>query len=378
MALIQHREMFDRRIGDLRNRLAQNRNTDIDTVWVVQPENRRYLSGFKAADTQFTESSGSLLVTGEKTILITDSRYTTEARMEAPGFDVLTLKRDLETDLPDILNTIGTRTLGFEGNYLTWDMHRRFARSLGNLPNAINLAPLSPMMEDMREIKDDQELDTLRDSANLISDIFETIINTLEAGRTEKEVAHRIESLAIAGGAEALSFPSIVASGPNSALPHAVPTDRRLQTAEPIIIDAGVRLNGYCSDMTRTVFLGPPNEPFKELYRIIQSAQSAAIETIRPGVSTTEVDAVARDIIKDAGYGEYFGHGLGHGVGLATHERPRLGPRKPVSLKAGMVITVEPGIYLPEKGGVRLEEMIVVTDTGAEILTRNQNVYDFE
>jgi Xaa-Pro aminopeptidase len=130
--------------------------------------------------------------------------------------------------------------------------------------------------------------------------------------------------------------------------------------------------------MTRTVFIGPPNEPFRDIYKIIKKAQSTAIKMIQPLVSTTEVDGAARDIIKGAGYGEYFGHGLGHGVGLATHERPRLGPRKPVLLKAGMVVTVEPGIYLPEKGGIRLEEMVVVTDTGAEILTRNQNVYDFE
>jgi len=378
MALTQNREMFGRRINDLRNRLAGHRDTDVDTAWIVQPENRRYLSGFKATDTQFTESSGSLLVTAEKTVLITDSRYTTEARMEAPGFDVLTLKRDLETDLPDILHTIGTRTLGFEGDYLTWGTHRRLAESLGTSPNAIDLVPLPPMLEDMREIKDDRELDILRDAANLISHIFDTVINTLEPGMTEKEVARRIESLAISGGAEALSFPSIVASGPNSALPHAVPTNRRLRAAEPVIIDAGVRLNGYCSDMTRTVFIGPPNEPFRDIYKIIKKAQSTAIKMIQPLVSTTEVDGAARDIIKGAGYGEYFGHGLGHGVGLATHERPRLGPRKPVLLKAGMVVTVEPGIYLPEKGGIRLEEMVVVTDTGAEILTRNQNVYDFE
>jgi Xaa-Pro aminopeptidase len=160
-------------------------------------------------------------------------------------------------------------------------------------------------------------------------------------------------------------------------LPHAVPTDRKLRSKEPILIDIGVRLDGYCSDITRTVFLGGVEKDFRKIYRTVREAQLAAIGEIRPGVESTHPDAVARQIISEAGFGECFGHGLGHGVGLATHERPRLGPQKPVRLKKGMVVTVEPGIYVPGKGGVRLEEMVVIEDDGSRILTKNCNFYDF-
>ena len=377
MVLIQDTQMLDRRLKALRGRLVENGASNADTAWILQPENRRYLSGFKASDTQLTESSGSLLISENQAVLVTDSRYTTEAQREAPGFEVRTLKRDLVSDLPDILQSIGTKQLGFEGEYLTWAMHRQLEEALGALSNPIGLEPLPAILEDMREVKDEQELHTLRDAADLISDILEAVIKEIRSGMTEKEVARRIESLAMTGGAEALSFPSIVASGPNSSLPHAVPTHRKLRMKEPIVIDAGVRLNGYCSDMTRTVFLGEPGPDFVNIYRIVRQAQSAAIKAIKPGRSTTEIDGIARSVIETAGYGTYFGHGLGHGVGLATHERPKVGPRKPVPLKKGMVVTVEPGIYLPGKGGIRLEEMVAVTDTGAEILTSNQDVYDF-
>ncbi len=378
MAFTRKREVFDRRLTAFRRRLTEDRAADVDTAWVIRPENRRYLSGFTAVDTQLTESSGSLLITPNRAVLVTDSRYTTQAQMEAFGFDILTLKRDLETDFADILGEIDAKQLGFEGDYLTWGVHERIEKRLREMPEAVGLKPLPPILEDMREIKDKQELNALRDAAGRISNIFKAVINTLKPGMTEKEVACRIESLAMEGGAEALSFPSIVASGPNSALPHAVPTDRKLKIKEPVVIDAGVRLNGYCSDMTRTVFMGEPEPALKDIYRIVREAQSAAMKAIRPERSTTEIDGIARSIIETAGYGAYFGHGLGHGVGLATHERPRLGPRKPVPLKRGMVVTVEPGIYIPGKGGVRLEEMVAITDTGAEVLTRSQHVYDFE
>ncbi|MDZ7698615.1 MAG: Xaa-Pro peptidase family protein [Deltaproteobacteria bacterium] len=350
MILTQNREILDRRLKALRRRLAEDGAANADTAWILQPENRRYLSGFKASDTQLTESSGSLLITENQAVLITDSRYTTEARMEAPGFEVRTLKRDPVSDLPDILRSIGTKQLGFEGDYLTWGMHRQLGEATKKLSNPIGLEPLPTILEDLREIKDERELHTLRDAADLISDILKEVIKEIRSGTTEKEVARRIESLAMTGGAEALSFPSIVASGPNSALPHAVPTDRKLRVKEPIVIDAGVRLNGYCSDMTRTVFIGEPEPDFKNIYRIVREAQSAAIKAIKPGRSTTEIDGIARSIIETAGYGTYFGHGLGHGLGLATHERPKLGPRKPVPLKKGWWSRWNPGFISQARG----------------------------
>ena len=180
-----------------------------------------------------------------------------------------------------------------------------------------------------------------------------------------------------ADGAEDVAFPPIVASGPNSALPHAVPTDRKLKRNEPVLIDTGVKLNGYCSDMTRTVFLGEASDDFREIYRTVRKAQLVALNEIRPGIESTHPDSMARQIIKDAGFGDKFGHALGHGVGLATHEVPRLGPEKPVTLEKGMVVTVEPGIYIPGTGGVRLEEMVVIEKNGPRILTRDPHFYEF-
>jgi Xaa-Pro aminopeptidase len=174
-----------------------------------------------------------------------------------------------------------------------------------------------------------------------------------------------------------MAFPPIVASGPNSALPHAVPTNRKIGRKEPIILDVGLKFNGYCCDMTRTIFLDSPGPEFREIYRTVRNAQLSAIEYVKPGTDSTKPDSVAREIIKGAGFGMYFGHSLGHGVGLATHEAPRLSPINPVKLAKGMVVTVEPGIYIPGKGGVRLEEMVVVEARRARILTKNDCYYDF-
>ena len=197
------------------------------------------------------------------------------------------------------------------------------------------MIPLNGVVDGMREIKEDREVEALEKAADMICSILAEVIPALKPGMTEKEVAWRIESLARDAGAEGLSFPSIVASGPNGALPHAVPSDRKIGPGEPIILDVGVRLNGYCSDITRTVFLGEPDDTFKTIYRTVLEAQRTALAQIHPSVQSTQVDAAARNIIEDAGFGAYFGHGLGHGVGLAVHEGPRLGPRNSRGAAAG-------------------------------------------
>ena len=370
------KSIYSKRLAVLRQRLKETSMGDCDTAWVIHPENRRYLSGFKAEDTQFTESSGSLLINNARSLLVTDSRYVLEAEKEALDFEVQILKKGLVEDLPGLVKGMGTKKLGFEENYLTWGLHKGFTEKLKTLSPQIDLVPLNGLAEEMREVKDEEETKAIEDAADLISEIFNEIIAKLKTGMTEKEVAWDIEALARHGGAETLSFPSIVASGPNSALPHAVPTDRKLGSKEPVIIDAGVRLNGYCSDMTRTVFLGGPGEDFRVIYRTVRHAQVAALKEVRPLVDSTHLDGIARGVISEAGFGEYFGHGLGHGVGLAIHERPKVGPRDPVKLKKGMVFTVEPGIYIPGKGGVRLEEMVLVEDKGPRILTKNDHIYD--
>jgi Xaa-Pro aminopeptidase len=365
---------FKRRVTALRARLD---GISADTVWIIQPENRRYLSGFKAEDTQFTESSGSLVINDRMAVLLTDSRYTTEAENEASDFEVVTLKKGLAEGFPGVMAKVKTESLGFEEDFVTFGLYRDVAEKLKTLSPPVSLVPLNGLVEDLREVKDEGEIMAMDASAAMMSRILDQVIPWVSPGLTEKEVAWRIEDLARKSGADRLAFPAIVASGPNSALPHAVPTDRKLREGEPIVLDVGVRLDGYCCDMTRTVFLGEPTAEFKRIYAIVRKAQLAALREIHPGVQSDHPDGVARRIIAEAGFGDCFGHGLGHGVGLQTHERPRLSPLKPVRLKENVVVTVEPGIYLPGKGGVRLEEMVVVEKGGPRILTTNRSFYEF-
>jgi len=369
-----NKSIFQKRLETLREGLTAKSH---DTLWVIQPENRRYLSGFRAADVQLNESSGSLIINRKRAILITDSRYTIEAQKQAVNFEVITLKKDLIAGLSEVVIGLKTRDLGFEGDHLTWEQHRQFEKRLRALNAPVRMAPMDGFIGRMREIKDKSEIRAMKASADIMSAVLDEAIYNLEPGMTEIEVAREIEELSYDAGAEGMAFPPIVASGPNAALPHAVPTARKIGPKDPVIFDVGVRLKGYCSDMTRTIFLEPPEGRFKKIYSVVRQAQLAALEYIRPGVESTKPDSIARDIIKEAGFGEFFGHSLGHGVGLATHEAPRLSPRNPVRLEEGMVVTVEPGIYIPGKGGVRLEEMVAVGKDGPRILTENDNYYDF-
>jgi Xaa-Pro aminopeptidase len=371
---MKEKSPFLHRIRLLRERLDR---VPFDTLWVLQPENRRYLSGFKATDGQLTESSGSLLISKDKLILVTDSRYTTEAKNEAVDFDVITLKKGFTESFPEIVSNLGTRVLGFDENHLTWGVHRELAKKFRKLSRPIRLTPVKGLVERMREIKDQNEIRSMSAASDLMAEILTEVFKKLKPGKKEKEIAWEIEGLAREGGADGLAFPSIVASGPNSALPHAVPTDRKIRKKEPITFDVGVKIDGYSCDMTRTVFLDGATPKFKKIYKTVREAQLAALKQIRPGVKSTVPDSIARQVIRDAGFGDYFGHSLGHGVGLATHEGPRLGPEKPVELKEGMVVTDEPGIYIPGLGGVRLEEMVVIEKNGARVLTKDDHFYDF-
>ena len=366
--------VFRERIGRLRRKLAE---AGCDTAWIIRPENRRYLSGFTAEDGQFTESSGSLLINRDQCLLVTDSRFTLSAEREATDYRVVTLKRGLVEGLPGILEDLGTRRLGFEADYLTWRLHRDLSEKLDEIRAPVELVPLNGVVEELRLVKEAAEIAALAAAADLMSGVLDEVMADISPGLTEKEIAWRIEALVREAGADGLAFPSIVASGPNSALPHAVPTDRKVTRGEPVLVDVGARLDGYCSDMTRTVFPGGPSPEFRKIYGVVRRAQLAALGEILPGVDSDHPDGVARKIISDAGYGDCFGHGLGHGVGLATHEGPRLSPLGATRLREGMVVTVEPGIYLPGKGGVRLEEMAVIEAHGPRILTRAGHLFDF-
>ncbi len=356
---------IQRRLTQLRERLAKQ---EYDTILVVEQANRRYLSGFTAEDGQCDESAGVLFITPERLILATDSRYDTQARAEAPEFEVFCYKKGLAHSLPQILTDLRTKCLGFESVRLSYLQHQRCCEQLQEQKVSVSWVPTEGVVEDLRMVKDAAEIMAIKRSLVLAETAFQACLAGLSPGMTEKELAWALEKGLREGGAESVAFTPIVASGPNAALPHAIPSERRIMPGEPVLFDWGARLNGYCSDISRTVVLGASDDTFRSVFQVVRDAQAMATDAIKPGVSTMDVDKVARDHIAAKGFGDYFGHGLGHGVGLATHEKPHLSPLRPMRMEAGMVTTVEPGIYLPDWGGVRLENMVLVTEKGAEVL----------
>jgi len=366
--------MFEKRLHSLRSKFD---SIGVDTVWIIQPENRRYLSGFKAVDGQLNESSGSLFITPDQALLLTDSRYTTQAQEESVGFEVITHKKGLIDSLSEIFDRLNTRRLGFEGDYLVWDLFQKATEKSSQHSPPVELIALSGLVEEMREIKEPEEVEVLSRSAQLMGDVLSRVIEELRPGQVERDVAWRIETLIRERDADGVAFPPIVASGTNSALPHAIPTNSTVGQGEPIVVDVGARVDGYCSDMTRTIFLGKAPSYFKEIYHIVREAQVLALKSIRPGMKTDEADSIARGSIEKAGFGDFFGHSLGHGIGLAPHEGPAVSPLKPKTLEEGMVFTIEPGIYIPGKGGVRLEEMVILERDGVRVLTKDRSLYSF-
>ena len=363
-------------MGAIENRIARLRKKfqaeNIDAFLVLIEENRRYLSGFTGEDTQFDESAGALLITADTLILATDSRFEIQAKQEAPDYDVVLYQTGLIKALPNLLASLKTRRLGFENRRMSHEIYFRILRELEKNNRSVELVPFVEMVESLRLIKDENEIEAIRDAVYLAEDAFKAFIKTIETGVVETDAAWALEKGMREGGAQSISFPVIAASGPNSALPHAIAGRRTFQEKEPLLFDWGAKLNGYCSDMTRTVFFEYPDEEFKKIFNTVYDAQQKAIDAIRPGITTCEVDAVARNHIAEKGYNGYFGHGLGHGVGLAVHEAPSLSPvaEREKTLSENMVFTVEPGIYIPGRGGVRLENMVVVRSDGHEVFNQ--------
>lgn len=351
------------------------RNRGLDALLVTQPDNRRYLSGFRAGDMNIGESSGALLIPRRGgPILLTDFRYQLEAASEATGYEVLIYRRGMLALLENICQERGLKRLAFESHYflhLTAEKLAGIMKKLGG-----EAAPTTGLVEGLRIRKSPEEIARIRSAVLLNEKVFQEVFGKLAAGMTERQVAVKIETLMREMGAEGPSFATIVAGGPNGAKPHAVPGDHLLENGKPIVIDMGLILDGYCSDMTRTVVLGEADSRTRKIFRLVRKAQKAGIKAIRAGVTGLEVDRAARQVIEEAGYGEHFGHGLGHGVGLAVHEGPSLSSRYKKKLQAGMVVTVEPGIYLPDWGGVRLENMVVVTADGCEVLNTDTTFLD--
>ena len=350
-------------------------DANIDSLLVLVAENRFYLSGFSAQDHQFDESCGALLISSDQLILATDSRFELQAKQEAPLYDVVIYRKGLAKELPELLNRSKSSRLGIEGARLSLQQYRQIKLEIEKASLSVELVPVEDFVEKFRLNKTPQEIDLTREALMLAEQVFRQVVKKIEPGTTEKSVAWKMERGMREAGADSLSFPIIVAAGPNSALPHAVPTDRPIELGEPILFDWGVRLNGYCSDTSRTVILGPADETFKKVYQTVLEAQKLAIAAIKPGASTKAVDAAARDYIHSQGFEGKFGHGTGHGTGLAVHEGPRLSPLKETTLESGMIVTVEPGIYLPGWGGVRIENQVVVQTDGPEVLNQLNTAY---
>jgi Xaa-Pro aminopeptidase len=355
------------RIAQLRRLMAE---TGLEGLIVLAEENRRYLSGFRGQDGQFDESAGALFIDQDHLVLATDSRYTDQARQEAPLFELVVYRQGLPQVLPDLVSRSGARQIGFEGRRLSVHDHTRWNRALASASPAVVFTDCDGLVERLRAVKSEDEIDATRRSLALSEKAFEAVIRNVQPGIRETELAWSLEKAVRDAGAQGMAFPSICAAGPNSALPHAHPGNRRIRSGEPILIDWGVRLDGYCSDTTRTIVIGPPDDTFKRVYRTVKAALEMAVAAIEPGASGKAVDRLAREYIDQCGFKDRFTHSLGHGTGLAVHESPRLSPLRDDRLEAGMIVTVEPGIYLPEWGGIRLENQVAVRAGGAEVLNR--------
>jgi Xaa-Pro aminopeptidase len=350
----------------------------IDALLVLSEENRCYLSGFSAADQQFEETAGALLLTHDHTYIITDSRFDLQAQTEAPDWNIIIYKHSLAKEIAALIKETATQNIGFESKRISVHQHHDLDAQIKQTNSEAGLTPLADLSEMLRQIKDPDEIEYTYQALRIAESVFRQVVKRLKPGMSEKTIAWDMERGLREAGADDLSFPVIVASGPNSALPHAVPTDRCIDLGEPILIDWGCKLHGYCSDTTRTMILGPPDDTFLQVYHCVLEAQQRAIAAIKSGANTRVVDAAARDHIHNNGYQGKFGHGLGHGTGLAVHEAPRLSPLKESNLEAGMIVTVEPGIYLPQWGGVRIEHQVIVRSDGAEVMNELSTNYDID
>lgn len=349
-----------KRLARLRQLMAQE---GVEALWVRQEENIRYLSGF-------TGGSGQLLITVEAQFLLTDGRFTEQVREEAPGFQVVELENYPWEQLGAILAAAGVENLHFEAEYLTYAAYEEFMARAREWPRPVKLVPSKGLVERLRLNKDRDEVELLQQAVDLADAGFNHLLKFLRPGISERDIALELEYFLGKQGSQGSSFTTIIASGPRSALPHGVASGRVLQPGDLVVMDFGAIYGGYHSDLTRTVALAPVDAEWFQVYNIVLQAQRLGIAAVRPGREGREIDAAAREYIAAAGYGEYFRHGLGHGVGLAVHEGPTLSSRSDTILTPGMVVTVEPGVYIPGRGGIRIEDVVLVQEEGSRVLSR--------
>jgi Xaa-Pro aminopeptidase len=333
------------------DRIARLREGLEAPLLVTEPVNVRYLSGFES-------TNAALFVDDADVRLFADFRYA-EAGRRVPGVVFVETERNLLADLAERLSGRVT----FEANSITYAGYETLAAG------GLELAPTRGLVEGLRAVKEGAELDAIRRAAAIGDAAFARLAEERFVGRSERELAWRMEQLLHEEGAHGLSFPVVVAAGVTGATPHAKPGDRTIEPGETVVVDAGAVLDGYCSDCTRTFATGALPEELDRAYRVCLEAQRAGLGAVRAGVGGAEADAAARTVIEAAGYGDAFGHGLGHGVGLVVHEEPALRKESTDVLQPGNVVSVEPGIYLPGLGGIRIEDLVIVTEDGAEVLT---------
>ena len=346
------------RIERLRNKMSEK---ELDAFLVSSSENRSYFSGFRG-------SAGYLWITATDAMLATDSRYTEQAENEAADYRVVRIAGGLDW-FDQVAADSGARRIGFEDDSVTVAFHDSLREKLAARDPAPELVPTGGMSSQLRAVKEPAELDVIQRAIDLADQAMEAVGARLRPGMTEREVAWLLEQTMRESGADALSFDTIVGSGPNGAKAHHKPSDRRLESGDGVVIDMGALYDGYCSDITRTFVLGKASRQFRKVYDTVLAAQEIAEATARAGMTGSEVDGLARAVIADAGYGDSFGHSLGHGIGIAVHELPGVGPNSPGTIEDGMVFSVEPGIYLTGWGGVRIEDLVVMENGSPRVLT---------
>jgi Xaa-Pro aminopeptidase len=347
--------LFEKRQRAVRNIIDSN---ELAGILFTSLENIRYFCGF-------TGSDGALLIAREEAFFLTDSRYWTQAEEEVKQSRIVHYKK--KTDgTASLLSDLKLKKIGVEGPFLTLSFYQFLMKTLGA---EVEFISLEDEIKNLRAVKDSQELSLIRAAIDLSTKSFLHMMGMLKEGEVEREVALEMEFFMKRNGAEATGFDIILASGKRSALPHGRASAKRIERGDFILIDFGLRVQGYHSDQTRTLVCGKPNTDQEKVYQIVKEAHDLAIEAVRPGIPFCEIDRRARDHIKNQGYGDYFGHGLGHGIGLAVHEDPVVNGENKGLIQEGMVFTIEPGIYIPDWGGVRIEDMILVTSRGAEVLT---------
>jgi Xaa-Pro aminopeptidase len=355
----------DQRLAALRAVLGEH---ELDAILLSRTANKRYYSGFSLSDAEGPTSgyAGTLLVTRDRSLILADSRYTEQARAEAPDWELVATTRALHEELPPILLDLEIASLGMEAQVVT---HAEWAALAGAVPG-VELHAMDEELVPLRIRKSSEEVAAIEAACALTDACFAHLVDWIRPGMTEREVAWELEGYVRANGAEGLAFDTIVLAGPRAAMPHGRPSDARVEPGNVLLVDFGCIVDGYRSDMTRTLFVGDVAEEIRRYHDAVREAQALAIAGLRHGVNGQEVDAVARERIAQEGV-EPYGHGLGHGIGLQTHEPPSLRKTAPSTLEAGMVFSVEPGIYLPGVTGIRIEDIVALEQTGPRLLTHS-------